>query len=348
MMRWLLVCAIAVAGIAEADTPKKKAEPSLSDQMADWRKQMGKAFDQLLDSVATSRKQLDRQPQEAGSVASQVGQAVDGISLNVNMALRTGMLRERDTIPTRRGQLTGPALLEELARLKREMFEAAVKYGDKAAKQERLAVLEHSYDWQQRQPAAMAAYEKAGRLRFAHATAKARVSEAARFERYAGELRKLGALSDTTQLATAKGKRAFKALLPEVKALAQSATKDQQRLAPLAAAEQQRADAQVAAAAAKAPRTPSTTTAKRPPAQQASTPRFERSVAAPLQTDQGEPEQEASPPPPPEEPPPAPRCTNTGGTCGNTNPQDDPCCSGSECVDRYQYSDGTLGIGHCS
>jgi len=352
LLVWLVV------GTAAATPKKKPAEPSLVEQMATWRKQEGATYDQFQDVVVQAKKRLAQNPNEAGAVAGSLNEFIDGMSLQLNVALRSGMLRATDKIPTKSAALTGPQMLKELARIKRQVSDLAVKAGDKAALLERITVLERSYDWQQRLPASVAGFEKAGRLRTALATATSGIAEAARFAKVAGETRKLGGVTTETQLKVQKKSVPLSAALTEVEKLGRQAAKERTRLLPLAAAEQKRADeAHRAARVATAPqgggrKKPGATPAANAPAWQ------EPAVSTPLQTEEGEPPVEATPEAAAEEAPaesaaapqeqPAPRCNPSGATCGNANPPDDPCCAGSSCVDRYQYSDGQQGIGHCS
>jgi len=352
LLVWLVV------GTAAATPKKKPAEPSLVEQMATWRKQEGAAYDQFQDVVVQAKKRLEQKPDQAGEVAGQLDQFIDGMSLQLNVALRSGMLRVTDKIPTKSGAMTGLQMLKELARTKRLVSDLALKAGDKAALVERISVLERSFDWQQRMPAALAGFEKAGRLRSALATATSGIAEATRFARIAAETRKLGGVTSEMQLKVQKKTVPLSTALTEVDKLGRLAAKERTRLLPLAAAEQKRADeahraARTAAASQGGGRTskkPGATPAAAAPAWQ------EPAVSSPLQTEEGEAPVEASPEPAAEEAPaesapqeqPAPRCNPTGATCGNANPPDDPCCAGSSCVDRYQYSDGQQGIGHCS
>jgi hypothetical protein len=351
LLVWLVV------GTAAATPKKKAAQPSLADQMATWRKQEGAAYDQFQDVIAQAKKRLDDRPADAGAVASSLRQFIEAMSLQLNVALRSGSLRPTDKLPTKGGALTGPQMLKQLARTRREVSDLAVKAGDKAARLERLAVLERSLDWQQRLPATVTALEKAGRVRMALATATSGVAEATRFAKLADQTKKLGGVTASTQLQVQKRSVPLSAALTAVEKLGRQAAKERARLTPLAAAEQQRADqAHRAARVATAPQPAGRKRAAATPA--AEEPAWEEpTVSAPLQTEEGEPPVEASPEPAAEEAPAesqappepaAPRCNPTGATCGNANPPDDPCCAGSSCVDRFQYSDGTLGIGRCT
>ncbi|MBL0212883.1 MAG: hypothetical protein IPQ07_03295 [Myxococcales bacterium] len=133
--------------------------------METWRKDEG-ATDQFQEAVAQARKRLDTSPGDAGAVAGALGQFIDGMSLQLNVALRAGMLRETDKIPTKSGALTGPQMLKALARTKRQISDLAVKAGDKAAMLRdrgagavvRLAAAP---------AAALAGFEKVGRIRSA-------------------------------------------------------------------------------------------------------------------------------------------------------------------------------------
>ncbi|MBL0216717.1 MAG: hypothetical protein IPQ07_22910 [Myxococcales bacterium] len=352
LLVWLVV------GTAAATPKKKPSGPSLSDQMETWRKDEGATYDQFQEAVAQARKRLDKSPGDAGAVAGALGQFIDGMSLQLNVALRAGMLRETDKIPTKSGALTGPQMLKALARTKRQISDLAVKAGDKAAMLERIAVLERSFDWQQRLPAALAGFEKVGRIRSALATATSGVSEATRFAKLAAETRKIGGVTNATQLKVQKRAVPLSTALTEVEKLGRQAAKERARLAPLAAAEQKRADDAHRAARTTAAPQAGTRPGKKPGAAPAAvSPAWNESpVSSPIQTEEGDPPVEASPEPAAEEAPaesaaPAPeqpRCNPTGATCGNANPPDDPCCAGSSCVDRFQYSDGDQGIGHCS
>jgi hypothetical protein len=344
-----------VLGTAFATPKKKSAEPSLIEQMATWRKQEGAAYDQFQDVVTQAKKRVADRPGDAGDAAGQLRQFIEGMSLQLNVALRSGMLRETDKIPTKSGPLTGPQMLKALARTARQMSDLAVKAGDKAAQLERVTVLERSFDWQQRLPAALAGLEKAGRVRLALATATSGVAEANRFAKLAAESRKLGGVTDATPLKVQKRAVPLKAALAEVEKLGGQAAKDRARLTPLAAAEQQRADEAHRAARVATASQPSGRK-QAPPAAVAAPSWQEPAVSSPLQTAEGEPPVEASPEPaaeeahaesPVQEAPPAPRCNPSGATCGNANPPDDPCCAGLSCVDRFQYDDGSQGIGSC-
>lgn len=367
----LLTTGIVLAGPAKK--PKPDPSSSLAEQMATWRKQEGEVFNQFQDAVAKVKKQLDDTPSAAGSAAAQLETFIDSMSLQLNVALRSGRLRATDKMPTKQGTLTGPQMLKELARVRREVSNFAVKYGDKAARRERLVSLEKSYDWQQRQPSAMAAFETAGRVRYAYAVATSRVSEADRFEKLAAETKKLGGVTDATPLKYGKSTVTLSAALSDVKKLGRQARKDQQRLRRVAAEEQKRAEAaHRAALSAKAKPSGTVAPAARPsgtaaPAARPSTaPAWrEEAVSAPLQTSEGDLPVESSPEPaaeeagsnpsesapaeaaPAEQAPAAPACNPSGATCGNDNPPDNPCCQGTTCTSRFQYSDGSLGIGYC-
>ncbi len=324
--------------------------------MAEWRKAEGAAFDTFLDTAAKAKKMMADKPADAGSVAGQLGNYISTMSLQLNVALRSGMLRAKDTMPTRKGAMSGPQMLRELGRVRRETSDLAVKLGDKVARLARLAILERSLDWQTRQPAAIAGYENARRVRSALATASSAVQEAARFKDLAAQTRKAGGLTDATTLAVKKQKVTLTSALAEVDKLAAAASKTAQRLKPLAASEQKQADAAHRAALVAATSKRANPRGAPPAAATSNAPTWQEApVAAPLQTDEGAAPVEASPeadatvaeePAAPE--PAAPRCNPTGATCGSTNPPDDACCAGSRCVDRFQYSDGEQGIGHCS